>query len=148
MNLNECELIRQAVMARADGEAVALPTGQIEAHLARCAECRREAEAMQSLSALLAAQARRKDSAELWPSIAPQLASVKRPTAQPDSAGFFVVLGLILLVYQSALFFGAPALWWWFKAAVVLAIIALLALRRMNPFIIEPELLNIQKGAI
>jgi anti-sigma factor RsiW len=147
MNANECEQVRMAVMARADGESPAVPPEQVELHLAGCAECRREIEAMQSLSPLLAAQSRRLQTTQLWPRIAPELATAKSAPAEPDSAGFFVVVGLVLLACQAALFFVTPAISPWVKAAAILAIAGLLALRRINPFVIEPELALSKKGS-
>jgi hypothetical protein len=146
MNANECEQIRMAVMARADGESPVVPADQIERHLAGCADCRREAGAMQLLPPLFAAQARRHQTAQLWLRIAPGLAAAKSASAEPDSAGTYIALGLMLTACQATLFFVAPAISPWIKAAAVLAIAALLALRRMNPFVIEPELALSKKG--
>jgi hypothetical protein len=148
MNANECEQIRMAVMAHADGESPGIPLDQVELHLSRCADCRREVEAMKSLSPLFAAQSRRHQTAQLWPRIAPGLAVANSASAEPDSAGLFVVLGLILLACQAALFFVAPSLSPWVKAAAILAIAGLLAFRRMNPFVIEPELALSKKGSV
>jgi hypothetical protein len=58
------------------------------------------------------------------------------------------VLGLVLLAAQAALFFVAPTVSPWVKAVALLAITGLLALRRMNPFVIEPELVPAKKGSV
>lgn len=148
MNANECESIRLAIMARLDGESASVPAGQVQAHLAGCPDCRREAEAMRALSALLAAQARRGQTAQLWPRLGASLAATKVATAEPDSAGFFVLLGLTLLACQAALFLVAPPVHLPVNLVGVVAVACLLASRQANPFVIETELALSQKGSL
>jgi predicted anti-sigma-YlaC factor YlaD len=147
MNASECEQVRLAVMARADGESTGIPLDQIDSHLIQCATCRREIQAMRSVSSLFAAQSRRRQAVPLWPGISAKVAAAARARTEPDSAGFFVALGLVLAVCQAGLFVVSPAASYWIKAACVLVVAGLLGLRRINPFVIEPELVFSKKGS-
>ena len=64
-----CETVCVAAMADADGVQPPLPLAEIEAHLAHCADCRREIEQLETLSGLLNAQRRSLRAEALWAGI-------------------------------------------------------------------------------
>lgn len=138
MTTLDCELVLMSVMALADGELAPLPPAQVEAHLASCASCRREAEEFQLLARLLTAQQRSAHTENIWPRIAPQLAAV--PRRQRASWRAFVLLGLALLGWRSFELLAPHDFGLWFGLVpVAIAIVAFVYLKE-NPFRINTAL--------
>jgi predicted anti-sigma-YlaC factor YlaD len=140
MNRVNCESIRLAAMAVADGENPLIPAPDIELHLSTCDHCRSDVAQLQSLLKLLDGQHRRERTEILWDGIAEDL----RPkTALPTTADhwpWFMLLGLLVAVYRIAVSTSDWEPGWWLKLAPVLLVIAVFGLLRENPFKVNTEL--------
>jgi len=136
-----CENVCMAAMARADSaQTAALPPAEIEAHLARCAHCRREMAQLEAVSTLLDAQERSLHSENLWAEIenrlpAPAVAREKLPVSHP-----LILLGLSLVAYRLVELFPDRSPGWWFKLVPLLLAVAAFVYLRENPFKINAEL--------
>jgi anti-sigma factor RsiW len=136
-----CETICVAAMAKADGAQTALPPAEIEAHLAQCADCRREIKQLNTLSSLLDAQKRSLYSENLWAGIenrlpAPAAAARERfPISLP-----FILLGLSLIAYRLVEMIPDRSPGWSFKLVPVLLAITAFIYLRENPFKINAGL--------
>lgn len=140
MRTLNCEEIRIAAMARADGERAALEPEEIREHLAVCPECRREVEEMGALAASLARQKRQESAADLWPRIAEQLAQTTGPQqVQPAYAPIWL-LALALGTYKLIEF--VPDRSWPLLVQLAPAAIAAgwLLWTKQNPFRVDPGL--------
>ena len=73
MSRPNCEEIRVAAMALADGEQAPLTAADMDEHLAACAACREEVRQMTALARLLSRQARPSYAEDLWPGLARRL---------------------------------------------------------------------------
>ena len=136
-----CETICVAAMAKADRAQTALPPAEIEAHLAQCADCRREIEQLETLSRLLNVQKRSVHSENLWAAIENRLpapataAREKFPVSLP-----FILLGLLLIAYRLFEMIPDRSPGWSFKLVPVLLAITAFIYLRENPFKINAEL--------
>jgi anti-sigma factor RsiW len=134
MNESNCESVRIAAMALADGEQPALDPDFIAAHMAGCAACRIEVEKLRAVTGRLAGQSRREYSADLWPSVETRLATPSRQRRM------FLVLGVLLVAYKIAEF--APSREFGLAVQLIPIVIALAVFRYLkeNPFRITTEL--------
>lgn len=138
MTTPDCESIQMSAMALADGELSPLPLAEVEAHLAGCANCRQEAEGLQSLAQRLTAQQRLMHDEDVWQRIAPQLAATaRRPRV---SWRVLALLGLALLGGRTFELIAPHDLGLWFGLVFVAVIVVAFALLKENPFRINTEL--------
>lgn len=140
MNQVNCESIRLAAMAVADGENSPIPAPDIEIHLANCDQCRRDVAQLHILSQLLDGQSRRERTENVWDGIAEELRPKTAPQTTADHWPWLMLLGLLVAGYRVAVSISdwEPSLW--LKLAPVLLVIAVFGLLRENPFKINPEL--------
>jgi anti-sigma factor RsiW len=137
MRKPKCEEIRIATMALADGEQAPLASEDIQAHLAACAACRREAEQMGTLAALWARQARLPSAGDLWPGMAERL---RKTAADPPATwGQEVIWPLALLLGAYKVIESVPDHPWPLAMQLLPALIAgaWLLWRKENPFRVE-----------
>ena len=135
----DCEAIRVAAMALADGEESSLQTGEIESHLINCKDCREEIEQMHATNQLLSSQKRVVQEANLWPMIGERLQGATE-TKQPFRWRLLLLFGIPLFGYKLFML-GlqvAPSLW--SKLFPVVLMIAVFAYLKANPFKINSEL--------
>jgi hypothetical protein len=128
-----------AVMAIADGYQSELSSEQIGAHLASCADCRREVEQLQELSSLLNTQERRLPTKDLWQQIERRLPNVTRTNTSRFSPAF-MFLGALLLGYRLLELIPDRDFSFLFKFVPVLLVIAAFSYLRENPFKINSKL--------
>ena len=81
MNQVNCESIRLAAMAVADGENPPIPAPEIELHLSTCDHCRSDVAQLNALLKLLDGQRRRERTENVWDGIA---ADLRPKTAPPN----------------------------------------------------------------
>lgn len=134
-----CESVSMAAMAIADGYQPELSSGQIEIHLASCADCRRELGQLLELSSLLDTQERRLRTENLWQTIGPRLPGVTRTSTSEVSASL-MVLGALLLGYRLLELIPDRDFSFLFKFVPVFLVIAAFVYLRENPFQINSEL--------
>ena len=134
MNQSNCESVRIAAMALADGEQPALDPDFIAAHVAGCAACRLELEQLRAVSGRLSGLSRREYPVDVWPSVETRLATPSRQRR------VFLVLGALLVAYKIAEF--APSREFGLAVQLVPIAIALAVFRYLkeNPFRITTEL--------
>ena len=134
MNESNCESVRIAAMALADGEHPSLDPILIAAHMAGCAACRQELEQLRAVSVQLTGASRRRYPVDLWPAVAIRLAAPSRQKL------VFLVLGILLVAYKFAEF--APSREFGLAVQLVPLAIALAAFRYLkeNPFRITTQL--------
>ena len=134
MNELNCESVRIAAMALADGEQPALDPDFIAAHLAGCAACRLELEHLRAVTVQLAGQSRREYPSDLWPAVETRLATPSRQRRM------FLVLGVLLVTYKIAEF--GPSREFGLAVQLIPIAIALAVFRYLkeNPFHITTEL--------
>jgi predicted anti-sigma-YlaC factor YlaD len=145
MNAFNCETIRQAAMALADGETAPLSAEQVQAHLAGCAECRRAVEEMQSLARVLDAQSHQPQAADLWPGIQGRIAVCAADSRSLNPAGMLAVLALVLLLVRGIVLTTAEPLEWAVRFIALLFVGGWFVLLRENPFAIHPQLVEGKK---
>ncbi len=140
MNKVDCEIVCMAAMVRADGYVSELSPDRIKAHLAACADCRREVEHLRALSSLLDKQERRPRTENVWKRIEPRLPLA--PARQRTSPVFypFILLSGLLLGYRLIQMIPDRDFGFFFKLVPVLFVIAAFSYLRENPFKIHPEL--------
>jgi len=140
MNKVNCEIVCIAAMAVADGYDSVLSPDRIKAHLAGCADCRREVEHLQALSSLLDKQERRPRTEIVWNRIEPRLPNA--PPGQRTSAVLFpfILLGLLLLGYRLVEMIPDRHFGLLFKLIPILLVIAAFGYLRENPFKINSQL--------
>ena len=138
-----CENVCVAAMARADGaQTVALPPAEIEAHLAHCADCRREIAQLEAVSTLLGAQKRRRSlrSENLWAEIENRLPAPAAAREKFPVSHLFILLGLSLVTYRLVEMIPDRSPGWSFKLVPLLLAVAGFVYLRENPFKINAEL--------
>ena len=140
MNKVDCEIVCMAAMAMADGYVSELSPDRIKAHLAGCADCRREVEHLQALLSLLDKQERRPRTENAWKRIEPRLRHA--PASQRTSPVLypFILLGGLLLGYRLIQIIPDRDFGFFFKLVPVLFVMAAFSYLRENPFKIHPEL--------
>jgi len=132
-----CEQVRIAAMALADGEAPPLPLTFIEAHLAECAECRQELGELEALGRLWEAQSRQTHAVDLWPQVAGRLQS---PVGQPEKHRWLPTLAALLVIFKLIEFIPNRSLGIWAQLVPLLLAAAVFAVAGQNPFQIKTEL--------
>lgn len=132
-----CEQVRIAAMALADGETPPLPRAAIEVHLSECAECRQELGELQALGRLWQAQSRQTHAVDLWPQVAGRLRS---PIGQPEKHRWLPTLAALLVVFKLIEFIPNRSLGMWAQLVPLLLAAAVFAVAEENPFQIKTEL--------
>ena len=135
-----CESVCMASMAVADGYQPELSSDQIEAHLASCADCRREVEQLRALSSLLDAQERRQPTENVWQRVERRLADASPAPSNSPAWHPFVLLGALLIGYRIVEMIPDRDFGFIFKLVPVLFVIAAFSYLRENPFKINSEL--------
>ena len=127
-------------MAMADGYVSELSSDQIETHLARCADCRREVGQLRALSSLLDAQERRPRTESVWRMVERRLPDAS--PAQRTSRAWhpFMLLGMLLLGYRIVEMIPDRDFGFVFKLVPVVFVIAAFSYLKENPFRIDSEL--------
>lgn len=93
----DCRAVQPALSARADGEPTPIPERDLEAHLAACDACRREAaEILEVAGRLDAARRLRPDPPDLWSSIGRRLARRRLRAASFATAATLLVACRVL----------------------------------------------------
>jgi hypothetical protein len=129
-----------AAMAVADGYDSELSPDRIKAHLAGCADCRREVEHLQALSSLLEKQKRRPRTEIFWRRIEPRLPNAS-PGQRTSAVLFpFILLGGLLLGYRLVQLIPDRHFGFLFKLVPILFVIAAFSYLRENPFKINSQL--------
>jgi anti-sigma factor RsiW len=133
-----CESIRLAAMALADGEESPFRREEIEMHLRNCDLCRAEIESLHSINELLTSQKRLRSEVDLWPQVSERL----EPTTEsaPFSWRVLLLFGVPLFGYKALLLIlqAAPSLW--SKLIPIVLVIAIFSYLKTNPFKINCEL--------
>lgn len=140
MNTLNCEAVRMALSAAADGYSGSLEPAQLKDHLAQCDVCRRDGEQLGGLMRLLDAQKRRASNDQLWSAIEARLPAQPRAASASRDLRLLVPTGIVLLAYKlfeqlAAHNTGVPV-----KLVPLLLVIAVFALLKENPFKINAEL--------
>ena len=135
----DCESVRVAAMALADGEEFSLRRGEIEAHLVNCEGCREEIEQLRATNQLFSSQQRLRPEANVWPTISERLQATT-DTTQPFRWRVLLLFGLPLFGYKffMLLLQATPSLW--SKLVPVILMIAIFTYLKTNPFKINCEL--------
>ena len=136
---NDCEDIRVAAMALADGEESACRKSDIESHLMSCKDCREEIEQLHATNRLFSSQQRLVPEADLWPMIGDRI-QVSSEARQPFRWRVLLLFGIPLFGYKLFMLSlqAAPTLW--SKLVPVFLMIAIFAYLKANPFKINCEL--------
>jgi anti-sigma factor RsiW len=134
-----CESVRIADMALADGEESPLGREEIETHLRNCDRCWAEIERLRAINELLSSQKRLKQQANLWPLVSERLEATAG-NAPPFSWRVLLLFGIPLLGYKTLLLVlqASPSLW--SKLVPVVLVIAVFSYLKANPFKINREL--------
>ena len=132
-----CEEVRMAAMALADGETPPLSRTAIEEHLAGCADCRRELEELQAFGRLWQAQSRQIQTVDLWPKLEPRLPSLRR---QPEGRVWLPALAASLVLFKLIELVPIHSLGIWVQLVPLLLAAAAFAAAGQNPFQIKTEL--------
>lgn len=134
-----CEQVRMAAMALADGETPPLSRAVIEAHVAECAECRQEIAKMEKFEQMWKAQSRGDHLVEMWPRVSDRLQSrvVKR-----EKRHWLAALAVLLVVFKLIEFIPDRSLGMWVQLVPLLLAAAVFAVARQNPFQVKTELIQ------
>jgi len=134
-----CESIRLAGMALADGEESPLRREEIETHLRNCDLCRAEIESLRGINELLGAQKRLKQEINVWPLVSRRFETTTA-SAPPFSWRVLLLFGVPLFGYKALLLIlqAAPSLWT--KLVPLILVIAVFSYLKTNPFKINCEL--------
>lgn len=140
MTETNCENVRIASMARADGYKPLLSPAQVEAHIATCVDCRQEVEEMGTLIAVLDSAKRRARYEQVWPLIEPHLGEAAPARNGRFDWRLFLVLGFLLAGYRLILMVNGQEFGLWFKLVPVALVIAVFGYVKENPFKINSDL--------
>lgn len=134
-----CESVRVADMALADGEESPLRREEIETHLRNCDRCRAEIEPLRTIDELLSSQNRLRPEANLWPLVSERLEATAG-SAPPFSWRVLLLFGIPLFGYKALLLIlkAAPSLW--SKLVPIILVIAVFSYLKTNPFKINCDL--------
>jgi len=140
MSKMDCETIRQAAMALADGETASLSAEQAQSHLADCPACRRAVEELRSLTRMLDTQSRRGQALDLWPRIQGRLAVRVADSKALSTAGMLAALAIALLCVRGIVLTTTAPLEWAARFVALLFVGGWFVLLRENPFAIHLQL--------
>ena len=134
-----CESVRVADMALADGEQSTLSLEEIEKHLRNCDDCRAEIESLRAINELLSSQKRLTAQADLWPLVSERLGTTAA-SAPPFRWRMLLLFGIPLFGYKALLLIlqTAPSLW--SKLVPLILVIGVFTYLNANPFKINSEL--------
>ena len=138
MNEINCENVLMAKMAEIDGEAAEFSSGQMDLHLAACANCRQEIEQIRAADNLLRRQTRLEQDADLWSAIEKQIGV--EPASQIGWKPF-VLVGALLVAYKLLELLPERDFGLAFKLVPLVFIVALFVFLKENPFKINTELI-------
>lgn len=139
MKLDECEETILSVMAEMDGETPLLSTEQTAQHLSRCEQCQTEIKRQKEIFNLLQGQKRLASEVDLWFEIERRISDT--PISEPiRTRYFFLLLGVILVVYKLLEMIPAQDFGFLFKFVPLIFIAALFYFLKENPFKINTEL--------
>ena len=142
MTQTDCETIRQAAMALADGETAPLSAEQVKAHLAGCPACGRAVEELQSLTRRLDSQSRQRQPVDLWSRVQGPIAGRTVACRPLNSAGMLVALVLALLCVHGIVLGTAEPLAWVARCVALVFLGGWFFLLRENPFAIQSRLVE------
>lgn len=140
MNKVDCEHVCMQAMAMADGYDSDLSSDQIEAHLADCADCRREVAQFRTLSSVLSTQKRLERTEDVWNRIEPRLPAASASESAARVPYPFILLGLLLLGYRLVEMIPDRHFGLLFKLVPVICVVAVFSYLRVNPFTINSKL--------
>ena len=135
-----CENVRIASMAQADGASTGLSLDQVEAHLATCAACRQEVTEMRAITGLLDMAERSTRYEQVWPLIEKRLDGLTPESKRLGDWRPFLVLGLLLAGYRIILAMTDQDLGFSFKLVPVALLIAVFLYLKENPFRVNSNL--------
>jgi hypothetical protein len=135
-----CETVLMAAMAAADGHPATIESGQVEAHLAVCGDCRRELEALGGLVKLIESQKRRQSDDDLWSAVEPRLLDHNERLPADGNLRMWAPIALILLLYKLIEQIPDRHLALVYKLLPLLLVIAVFVYLKQNPFKINAEL--------
>ena len=139
MKLDECEETILSVMAEMDGETPLLSTEQTAQHLSQCEQCQTEINRQKETFNLFQGQKRLVSQADLWLEIERRISDT--PISEPiRTRYFFLLLGVILVVYKLLEMIPAQDFGFLFKFVPLIFIAALFYFLKENPFKINTEL--------
>jgi len=139
MKLDECEETILSATAEMDGETPLLSAEQTAQHLSRCEQCRTEIKRQKEIFNLFQTQKRLAPQADLWFEIERRISD--RPISEPiRTRYFFLLLGVILVVYKLLEMIPAQDFGFLFKFVPLIFIAALFYFLKENPFKINTEL--------
>ena len=135
----DCENVRVAAMATADGEESSLSAKEIELHLLDCKACREEIEQLSATSQLLSAQRRLLEPVNVWPMVNERIEAATE-SAQPFRWRVLLLFAIPLFGYKffMLLLDAAPSVW--SKVIPVFLMIVIFTYLKANPFKINSEL--------
>ena len=136
----DCELVCIAAMAMEDGSVAELSADQIEAHLADCADCRREIGQLRALASLLDAQKRRQRTENVWTKVEQRLPDASGTRSTSKAWYPLMLLGVLLLGHRLVQMIPDREFGFLFKLVPLLFVIAAFSYLRENPFKINSEL--------
>lgn len=128
-----CEEVRIAAMAIADGEMDPLPREVVDEHAASCEACRRAIAGLAAVEPALAALRRAGGRVDLWPAVEARLGSRRERRA-------LLWLAALLTVYKLIEFVPARDFGTWVQLAPLAIAAAVFVLIKQNPFQINAAL--------
>ena len=134
-----CESIRIAEMALADGEESPLDREEIDTHLRNCDRCRAEIEQLRAMNELLSSQKRLRPEANIWHLVNERLEATAG-SAPRFSWQVLLLFGIPLFGYKFLLLILQTAPNLWSKLVPVILVIAVFSYLKTNPFKINCEL--------
>ena len=138
MTNNDCESIRIAAMALADGEESSLSTKQIESHVFNCDACREEIEQLRVTTELLSSHRRLNPNVNVWPMVNERIEAASAGTQQ-FRWRLLLLFGIPLFGYKLLMLnLAAPSLW--SRLVPIVLAIAIFGYLKTNPFKINTEL--------
>jgi len=139
MKLDDCKETIISAMAEMDGEPPLLSAQQTTRHLSECEQCRAEIERQKIVVNLFLKQERRTSGADLWIEIEKRIGD--KPGSEPiRTRYFFLLLGVILVIYKLLEMIPVQDFGFLFKLVPVIFIAWLFYLLKENPFKINTEL--------
>ena len=139
MSDHDCENVRIAAMAIADGEESALGISEIESHLFKCELCREEIEQIRVTNQLLSSQQRLQQPANVWPRVSERI-QAKTESTEPFRWRVLLLFAIPLFGYKVLMLMlnAPPSLW--SKLIPVLLMVVIFTYLKANPFKINSEL--------